>query len=322
MSVVQYIGARYVPKFYVNSVDGTTEWETNVTYEPLTWVSTPNGSMYMSKKTVPDNIGSPAQYSDYWLEVGQFNGYIQQLQDEIDIINNTDLPAIDNRLDNLEAFVDGWVDAFCVIRKESDGTWIVLDDATHTPQHVSGIQLNAQGRLEVLFDKNYSEVGTGSLFPDETYTVQKITAGASISTDRAVIYMTQRPLGGFFYFNNQTVTYDANLKGDIESVEWCTVGNVTGFKIHFAPYAQCNRTVAVSYSLLQRAGQVPASLQFRTFVIGAGTEAADVILVPTESITNVNSGIFVEIIKQPEVLPANIPYNSAANFWFTAKLKP
>lgn len=87
MSTVQYIGARYVPKFYVNSLDGSTEWEVNVTYEPLTWVTLSNNSMYISRKTVPDNIGTPASNPDYWLEVGQFNGYIQNLQDQIDAIN-------------------------------------------------------------------------------------------------------------------------------------------------------------------------------------------------------------------------------------------
>lgn len=89
MSVLQYIGARYVPKFYVNSVDGSTRWENNVEYEPLTWATLPNDEMYLSKKTVPVAIGTPADNEEYWLKVGDFNGYIRQLQDAVDEINET-----------------------------------------------------------------------------------------------------------------------------------------------------------------------------------------------------------------------------------------
>lgn len=104
MAMHQYIGARYVPKFYENSLDSTScEWEPNVTYENMVWVSTANGHMYLSKKEVPANIGTPAQNPEYWLETGQFNGYISQLQDAVDNIDNVEIPAIDNRLDTLES---------------------------------------------------------------------------------------------------------------------------------------------------------------------------------------------------------------------------
>lgn len=71
---LQYIGARYVPIWYVNSVDQSANWEINVEYEPLTWVTTPNNHLYLSKKTVPDNIGTPAQNTEYWLDMGVFSG--------------------------------------------------------------------------------------------------------------------------------------------------------------------------------------------------------------------------------------------------------
>lgn len=108
MSVHQYIGARYVPYYYENSLDPTsTEWEPNVHYEALTVVTLSNGHSYISKKDVPDTIGTPASNAEYWLDTGSDNAYIQNLQDQIDIINNTDLPAIDNRLDNLESQIGG-----------------------------------------------------------------------------------------------------------------------------------------------------------------------------------------------------------------------
>lgn len=87
MSQLQYVGARYVPKWYVNSIDQTANWEINVEYEPLTWVTTPNNHLYLSKKTVPDNVGTPAQNTEYWLDMGVFNsGGDQRIQEQIDAI--------------------------------------------------------------------------------------------------------------------------------------------------------------------------------------------------------------------------------------------
>ena len=82
----QYIGARYVPKFYQNSVDGSTQWEANVGYDPLIYVTLTNGHMYISKKQVPATVGSPASNIDYWLDIGSYNGMIQQLQNQIDAL--------------------------------------------------------------------------------------------------------------------------------------------------------------------------------------------------------------------------------------------
>ena len=83
----QYIGARYVPKFYTNSVDGSATWESNVVYQPLTYVTLTNGHMYISKKQVPATVGTPASNAEYWLDIGSYNGFIEELQDEIDAIN-------------------------------------------------------------------------------------------------------------------------------------------------------------------------------------------------------------------------------------------
>lgn len=83
MATRQYIGARYVPKFYTNSVDGSAAWESNVVYEPLTYVTLTNGHMYISKKQVPATVGTPASNAEYWLDVGSYNGFIDDLQQQI-----------------------------------------------------------------------------------------------------------------------------------------------------------------------------------------------------------------------------------------------
>ena len=102
MALHQYIGARYVPYYYENSLDPTsTEWEPNVNYEALTVVTLPNQHSYISKKAVPDTIGSPALNAEYWLDTGSVNGYIQDLQDQIDDINDNKFPAIDSDINAL-----------------------------------------------------------------------------------------------------------------------------------------------------------------------------------------------------------------------------
>lgn len=87
MATRQYIGARYVPKFYENSVDGSTQWESNVVYDPLVYVTLQNGHMYISKKQVPATVGSPASNVAYWLDMGSYNGFIDSLQNQINVLD-------------------------------------------------------------------------------------------------------------------------------------------------------------------------------------------------------------------------------------------
>ena len=82
MAVTQYIGARYVPKFYENS-DGTEEWRSGVEYEPLTIV-TYNGNSYTSKKPVPSNIGNPSANPSYWAATGNYNQQVEEYRQQVE----------------------------------------------------------------------------------------------------------------------------------------------------------------------------------------------------------------------------------------------
>jgi hypothetical protein len=100
-NIRQYIGARYVFKIYENSTDpSSAEWESGVTYEPLTIVTYLN-STYASKKDVPGSVGNPAANPTYWIVTGAYNGQIAALQQQIDTINNTDLPNINSAIQTL-----------------------------------------------------------------------------------------------------------------------------------------------------------------------------------------------------------------------------
>ena len=103
MDVRQYIGARYVTKIYENSLDpSSAEWESGVTYEPLTLVTYLNSS-YLSKKDVPGTVGNPAANPDYWVITGAYNGQISVLQSQIDAIVAS-VTDIGDRTDALEKF--------------------------------------------------------------------------------------------------------------------------------------------------------------------------------------------------------------------------
>lgn len=103
----QYIGARYVTKVYENSLDpSSAEWESGVTYEPLTLVTYLNSS-YLSKKEVPGAIGNPAANPSYWVVTGAYNGQIATLQNQIDAINASLTPLL---ADEIVIFGDSWSD--------------------------------------------------------------------------------------------------------------------------------------------------------------------------------------------------------------------
>lgn len=74
MATLQYIGARYVPLFYEGS--NGSEWDSGVSYEPLTIV-TYIGSSWTSKKRVPSTIGAPNLNPEYWVNTGNFNAQIE-----------------------------------------------------------------------------------------------------------------------------------------------------------------------------------------------------------------------------------------------------
>lgn len=82
MAVRQYIGARYVPKFYENS-DSTSDWRSGVAYEPLTIV-TYNGNSYTSKKAVPASVGNPSSNTTYWVATGTYNEQVEAYRQQVE----------------------------------------------------------------------------------------------------------------------------------------------------------------------------------------------------------------------------------------------
>ncbi len=151
MSTRQYIGARYVPKFYQNSVDGSAAWESNVVYEPLTWVTLQNGHIYLSRKQVPATVGIPSQNVDYWLDVGSYNGFIEGLQNQID--------AMSTRITGVEENI-------AIKTPEDFGA--VGDGVTDDSQALSD-WLNSDYSVLALRDKTY--LSTSVIVCNKTHTI-------------------------------------------------------------------------------------------------------------------------------------------------------
>lgn len=85
MAVRQYVGARYVPKFYKNSQGNGNNWEEKTPYEALT-VVTYNSNSYTSKIPVPENIGNPANNPNYWVLTGNYNAQVEEYRKDVESI--------------------------------------------------------------------------------------------------------------------------------------------------------------------------------------------------------------------------------------------
>lgn len=98
----QYVGARYVPRFYEGS-DGAN-WTANTQYEPLTIV-TRNGNSYTSKKPVPASIGAPESNPEYWVSTGIYNQQVEDLRQQVETISD-DLTGYSERLTGAESDIE------------------------------------------------------------------------------------------------------------------------------------------------------------------------------------------------------------------------
>lgn len=91
--VREYIGARYVPKF-MGTYDNTQ------VYEALCVVDNGLGTSYITK--VPTPPGTPLTDTDYWAIYGASSGAIINLQNQIDNIENTEIPALNSQVQTLK----------------------------------------------------------------------------------------------------------------------------------------------------------------------------------------------------------------------------
>lgn len=111
MSVREYVGARYVPKF-ADPID----WQSDTSYEALTIV-TYNKSSYTSKIPVPATVGNPAQNGEYWVLTGNYNA---QTQEAIETAN-TAKEAAEAARDSMSGEIEA---RKALIDKDGDYTYV------------------------------------------------------------------------------------------------------------------------------------------------------------------------------------------------------
>lgn len=158
--VRQYIGARYVPKFYENS-DGNAEWRAGVIYEPLTIV-TYNGNSYTSKKPVPAEIGNPSANSAYWVATGVYNEQVEALRQELESVSGS--------VDNLETEI--------TTKQTNDANrrYILIGDSYNVGTSANpalGWGEHFKQILNLSNDRWYNSAHGGSGFVAPTYTFQQ-----------------------------------------------------------------------------------------------------------------------------------------------------
>lgn len=127
MSVRQYIGARYVPRF---SEVNNGNWSNIYSYEPLIIVKNGN-DYYTSKQSVP--VGVAITNTDYWVKTGDYNGAIASLDQKIDAVDDKvdDLADEVNGLHNLNMFKghilfigDSYITTLATSWADYVGTWL------------------------------------------------------------------------------------------------------------------------------------------------------------------------------------------------------
>lgn len=149
MAVTQYIGARYVPKFYEGS--SGSAWDANIVYEPLTIV-TWLGSSWTSKKAVPATVGAPNLNPNYWVNTGNFNQQAQQM-----------LQAMAEILENIGTLESA-------IETASDQIGNIQEDQSCYP--ATDVKANFLG----LYDSFITQIGALACYDGRLYTVDGVSA--------------------------------------------------------------------------------------------------------------------------------------------------
>lgn len=151
----QYIGARYVPKFFDDG-KGSSEWVSGLSYEPLT-VVTHLGNTFTSKKPVPAN--TEITDTNYWVVTGNYNEQVEEYRQEVVRVTNGLATEVANRESADNNILKNIEDA-----KDANKTEIVLFgdswiDYTNNPNNVRIPQvLNSCTGMGV---HNYSYGGSG-----------------------------------------------------------------------------------------------------------------------------------------------------------------
>lgn len=179
MAVRQYIGARYTTKVYENSLDASSaEWESGVTYEPLTMV-TYNNSSYLSKKDVPGSVGDPASNPLYWVVTGAYNGQILNLQNQIDMLKSKYYDIRNYGMEDGDNIYDKLYDLLHDVVNPAGGGVVYFPAGTYYLDYTIVIPANTtfvgDGDItRIIFDNSDTYIGVGFITGGPNITIMNM----------------------------------------------------------------------------------------------------------------------------------------------------
>ena len=312
MSVRQYIGARYVPKFF--DWDGSPEWRSGVAYEALT-VVTRNGNSYTSKIPVPSNIGAPESNPEYWVSTGVYNTQVEQYRQETLNYNNevkqyktetdANFKKYNDELTELAATVanNKHVVTFEDYGAKGDGTTDDTQSITNAIQAAKGKKLtltSAGGTYLVNGDINLTSV--------KLINFGTINCTGTVTIDDSIVLL------GNFYNANVVANGYGNILAHL------TINHFNGVGLTLKIL---DKTAGSDYNPSTFYGLLINNYDIATGTIGVSLECPDVFLEKTEVIntkigfnisTNnlslTNCGCWINSnIKNAENWESNIAYN-------------
>lgn len=204
----QYIGARYVPKFFT-APDGSNNWVPGIAYEPLTIVTYANNS-FTSKTPVPASSVTPNLDTEHWINTGNFNTQLDEYKKQVTALStkidnyNTEFTTYKNnqRLVNVLDF-----------GAKGDG----ITDDTNAIKNAATFAMNNKDPL-------YFPAGTyifnGTITVDNNY----LEAYGEINGIDSVSQIKSRTNAPIFNLKSSAYIHDLNIVGAVDTSFTSQVG--------------------------------------------------------------------------------------------------
>lgn len=198
-AVMQYIGARYVPKFA-----DPIEWSSETEYESLT-VVTNNGDSYTSKKYVPTGID--ISNTDYWVNTGNFNAQYNSIIGKLNDITTSVSETIEvvNSLENADT------EKFSTFMPENFNGQLFNQSSSNMKKTVNGTAFSPVVSWVVDFTYIPDDVSAAIEFCAENGIAVFIPKGITINVNESVSISNDLVMfgGGTIVFN-ETATFTAS----------------------------------------------------------------------------------------------------------------
>lgn len=206
MAVIQYIGARYVPKIFSNP-NGTSDWLSGAAYEPLTIVAYA-GNSFTSKKPVPASVGNPAANPEYWAPTGIYSEQVEHLRQEVAAMTD-DIETVQSDVDTLQSDVSTLQSDVSTLQSVTAAD--ITDLANFKKRYY---RFNSAARKVLFIGDSYAAGWT----PDGTYTGWP---------DRVINLLglyspVKRDLGGIGFVNTIDGVNFGNIADDVPDKETIT----------------------------------------------------------------------------------------------------